>query len=142
MTVKNDVQVVIDGRVITLSGYESNEYMQKLSTYINDKIKEFNENENYRRQNYDLKHIMLELNLADDFFKAKRQVELKQEEFDSKDKELYDLKHELIAIQLKLENTEKTLTKTKKQLSECQKNNVRLETELKTIKPAPAQEKK
>lgn len=136
MTVKNDVQVVIDGRVITLSGYESNEYMQKISTYINGKIKEYNENDNYRRQNYDMKHIMLELNLADDFFKAKRQVELKQEELDLKDKELYDLKHELIAIQLKLENAEKRLSKTKKELSEAQKNNVRLETELKTIKPS------
>ena len=29
MTVKNDVQVVIDGKMITLSGYESNEYMQE-----------------------------------------------------------------------------------------------------------------
>ena len=135
MTVKNDVQVVIDGRVITLSGYESNEYVQKLSTYINNKIKEYNDNDSYRRQNYDMKHIMLELNLADDFFKAKRQVELKQEEIDLKDKELYDLKHELIAIQLKLENAEKRLTKTKKDLSESQKNNVRLETELKAVKP-------
>jgi len=134
MTVKNDVQVVIDGRVITLSGYESNEYMQKISTYINGKIKEYNENDSYRRQNYDMKHIMLELNIADDFFKAKRQVELKQEELDLKDKDLYDLKHELIAIQLKLENAEKRLTKTKKELSEAQKNNVRLETELKAVK--------
>lgn len=133
MTVKNDVQVIIDGKVVTLSGYESNEYMQKLASYIDSKIKEYSDNENFRRHNFDMRHIMLELNLADDFFKSKRQVELKQEELDLKDKELYDLKHELIAVQLKLENAEKKLTKTKKDLSEAQKNNVRLETELKSF---------
>ena len=45
MTVKNDVQVVIDGKMITLSGYESNEYMQKLASHIDAKIKEYSENE-------------------------------------------------------------------------------------------------
>ncbi len=132
MTVKNDVQVVIDGKVITLSGYESNEYMQKLASYIDGKNKEYSSNENFRRHNYDMRHIMIELNIADDYFKAKRQVELKQEEVDLKDKELYDLKHELIATQLKLENSEKKLTKTKRELTETQKKNVRLETELKS----------
>ena len=131
MTVKNDVQVVIDGKMITLSGYESNEYMQKLASHIDAKIKEYSENESFRRHNYDMRHIMLELNLADDYFKAKRQVELKQEEMDLKDKELYDLKHELIAIQLKLENAEKKLTKTKKELSDSQKKNVHLEAQIK-----------
>ncbi len=131
MTVKNDVQVVIDGKMITLSGYESNEYMQKLASHIDAKIKEYSENESFRRHNYDMRHIMLELNLADDYFKAKRQVELKQEEMDLKDIELYDLKHELIAIQLKLENAEKKLTKTKKELSDSQKKNVHLEAQIK-----------
>ena len=56
-----------------------------------------------------MRHIMLELNLADDYFKAKRQVELKQEEMDLKDKELYDLKHELVSAQIKLESTEKAM---------------------------------
>lgn len=54
MTVKNDVQVVIDGKMITLSGYESNEYMQKLASHIDAKIKEYSENESFRRHNYDM----------------------------------------------------------------------------------------
>lgn len=41
------------------------------------------------------------------------------------------LKHELIAIQLKLENAEKKLTKTKKELSDSQKKNVHLEAQIK-----------
>lgn len=136
MAVKNDVQVVIDGKVITLSGYESSDYLQKIASYIDNRIKEFVQNDNYRRQNYDMQHTLIELNLADDYFKAKKQAELLQEEVEQKDKEIYDLKHELIAIQLKLENAQKRLTKTKKELSESQNNIVRLETELETKKEA------
>lgn len=136
MAVKNDVQVIIDGKVITLCGYESNDYLQKVASYIDNRIKEFSQNENYRRQNFDMQHTLIELNLADDYFKAKKQAELLQDDIEQKDKEIYDLKHQLIAIQLKLENAEKRLTKTKKDLSESQKNIVRLETELKTKKEA------
>lgn len=137
MTVKNDVTVVIDGKVITLSGYESNEYMQRIASYIDGKIKEYSANEIYRKNSYDMRHVMLELNLADDYFKAKRQVELKQEEIDQKDKEIYDLKHELIALQIKLENLEKRHNKTKKELAEEKKNVVRLETRLNTLQEEP-----
>ncbi len=41
MAAKNNTEVIIDGKVYTLSGYESQEYLQKVATYINDKIAEF-----------------------------------------------------------------------------------------------------
>lgn len=132
MAEKNDVQVIIDGKVITLSGYESNDYLQKVASYIDNKIKEIVQNDTYRRHNYEMQHTMIELNIADDYFKVKKQTELLQEDVEQKEKEIYDLKHELIAVQLKLESAEKRLTKTKKELSESQKQIIRLETELKT----------
>ena len=46
-------------------------------------------------------------------------------------KELYDLKHELISAQIKLENAEKQGKELQKQLNEDAKKIVRLETELK-----------
>ena len=41
MAGQNNTEVIIDGKVYTLSGYESQEYLQKVATYINDKIAEF-----------------------------------------------------------------------------------------------------
>ena len=38
MAVKNTAQVVIGGKIITLGGYESEEYFQKVASYINNKI--------------------------------------------------------------------------------------------------------
>ena len=40
MAVKNTTQVLIDGKIITLGGYESPEYLQKVAAYLNQKISE------------------------------------------------------------------------------------------------------
>lgn len=54
-----------------------------------------------------------------------------EEELQTKEKELYDLKHELISAQIKLENTEKQSKELQRELNENAKKIVRLETELK-----------
>ena len=50
MAVKNTAQVVIGGKIITLGGYESEEYFHKVASYINNKIFEFSEMPGYTRQ--------------------------------------------------------------------------------------------
>ena len=40
MAVKNTAQVVIGGKIFTLGGYESEEYFQKVASYINNKMAE------------------------------------------------------------------------------------------------------
>ncbi|MCI8373369.1 MAG: cell division protein ZapA [Lachnospiraceae bacterium] len=132
MATKNSVQVLIGGKVYTLGGYESDEYLQKVAGYLDQKIAEVEQNENCRNLPYDRKRVLTELNIADDYFKAKKQAELLEEEISSKDKELYDLKHDMIAVQLKLETCEKRLSRNKKELQNAQKKNIQYETELKT----------
>ena len=38
MAVKNTAKVIIGGKIITLGGYESEEYFQKVASYINKKM--------------------------------------------------------------------------------------------------------
>ncbi|SCG88101.1 Z ring-associated protein ZapA [uncultured Clostridium sp.] len=129
MSSKNKTEVLIAGKIFTLSGYESEEYLQKVATYINNKIAEFKKLDGYNHQTKENKSILLELNIADDYFKAKKQVEMVEEELSEKDKELYDLKHELINAQIKLETQEKDVEALRKENTELQKEVVRLETE-------------
>lgn len=130
MSSKNRAEVLIDGKIYTLSGYESEEYLQKVATYINNKLAEFKKLEGYSRQSRENKSMLLELNIADDYFKAKKQVEMVEEELAEKDRELYDLKHELIGVQIKLETAEKSVSELQQESTELQKKIVRLETEL------------
>ena len=129
MSSKNKTEVLIAGKIFTLSGYESEEYLQKVATYINNKIAEFKKLDGYNHQTKENKSILLELNIADDYFKAKKQVEMVEEELSEKDKERYDLKHELINAQIQLENQEKDLEASRKENTELQKEVVRLQTE-------------
>ena len=130
MSSKNKTEVLIDGKIYTLSGYQSEEYLQRVATYINNKLAELKKLDGYARLSQELKSILLELNVADDYFKAKNQVEMVEEELAQKDQELYDLKHELISTQIKLEDAAKELEALKEQATEYQKQIVKLETEL------------
>ena len=40
MAAKKDIQVLIGGKIYTLSGYESEEYLQKVASYMNNKMTE------------------------------------------------------------------------------------------------------
>lgn len=131
MSSKTDTEVIIGGKVFTLSGYESEEYLQKVASYINNKVNEYSKVESFRRQPLDTQSVLLELNIADDYFKAKKQISILEEELQAKEKELYDLKHELISAQIKLENSEKQSKELQRELNENAKKIVRLETELK-----------
>ena len=132
MSVKTDTEVIIGGKVFTLSGYESEEYLQKVASYINNKMSEYGKVESFRRQPLDTQNVLLQLNIADDYFKARKQITILEEEIQTKEKVLYNLKHELIAAQIKLENTEKNVKSLQNELNESSKKIIRLETELKS----------
>ena len=104
---KNYTEVLIGGKVFTLSGFESEDYLQKVSTYLNHKLDECSNSEGYRKQSAETRSILLALNIADDYFKAKKLGDNLSLEIENKDKEIYNLKHELIAEQIKSEAADK-----------------------------------
>ena len=131
---KNYTEVLIGGKVFTLSGFESEEYLQKVSTYLNHKIEECSSSEGYRKQNSETRNVLLALNIADDYFKARKQGASLESDIEAKDKDMYDLKHELISVQIKLENADKALDKLKEENKALQMKIVQLETEMKNNK--------
>ncbi|MCI8417509.1 MAG: hypothetical protein HFI33_08475 [Lachnospiraceae bacterium] len=118
MASKNIAEVVIAGRVLKITGYESTEYLHQVATYINDKIGEFEQLEGYRRQSSDQKQIMIYMNLADDFFKARRQADQQKIELEKKEKEMYSLKHDLVESQMAHENLEQSSKEERERLEQ------------------------
>ena len=108
MAVKNTAKVIIGGKIITLGGYESEEYFQKVASYINKKIDELSALPGYGRQPMETKHTLISLNITDDYFKARKQVETYEQDLQQKDQEMYDLKHELISLKMQMEEARKT----------------------------------
>ena len=127
MAAKRDIQVLIGGKIYTLSGYESEEYLQKIALYINNKMDEMDQISNYRRLSMDMQKTLLELNMADDYHKAKKQIEMLEADIEEKDKTEYDLKHELISSQIQLEKADREIDRLKSEINDLQKQIVKLE---------------
>ena len=92
MSAKTDTEVIIGGKVLTVSGNESAEYLQKVAAYINSKVNEYAKMDSFKRQSVEKQNMLIQLNIADDYFKAKKQIELLEQDLKAKDNELYDLK--------------------------------------------------
>lgn len=126
----HDIEVIINNKRYTLSGYESEEYLQKIASYINSKHGEFRNKDAYKFLDSDLKNILMQINIADDYFKTKFKITEIETENEAKSNEIFDLKHEVISTQTKLDAAQKEIEELKRELYEAQKKIVRLETEL------------
>lgn len=75
MAAKNDIDITIGGKTFTLSGVESEAYLREVASYLNEKLKNFSDDAAYWKLPNDMRNVMLQLNLADDFFKERSRVE-------------------------------------------------------------------
>lgn len=103
MNPKNQMEVLIDGKIYKLSGAEEEMYLQKVAAYLNGKIGKLREEEGFSRLSSDYQAVLLQMNIADDYFKEEERANRLDNEKSELEKEIYSLKHQLITIQMKME---------------------------------------
>ena len=130
MNNRTETEVIINGKQYSLIGYESEEYLQKVASYINSKYAEVRAQKWYKDMDPDMRSVVLQINLADDYFKAKNQLTEVAEEAEERDNEIYRLKHDLIAAQSEMQELRRKIEKLQQANVDEQKKTVRLETEL------------
>ncbi len=118
---KNYTEVLIDGKVYTLGGAEEELYLQKVASYLNEKIGKLRKQKGFGRMSADDQFVMGALNLADDYFKEQERADLLAAQKAAMEKDTYSLKHELITNQMKLESIAKELEDEKKKCRELEK---------------------
>lgn len=109
MDSKNYTEVLIDGNIYTLGGDEDEGYMQRVASYINEKTAKLKKQPGFLKQSMDYQNVMIELNMADDYFKAQEQIDVLEKQRNEMEKETYSLKHELVSTQMKLESAQKEI---------------------------------
>ena len=129
MAEKRDIPVVLNDRIYTLSGYENDDYIQSVVNYINTKLAECKTSEQFRRMSKEHQNMLVALNIAEDFFKAKNQADNLTEEDTEKEKQLYDLRHEMIEAQIKHESDMRLVEEYKEQVNALQRKLIQLEAE-------------
>ena len=130
----NGVEVIIQNKRYTLCGYESDEYLQKIASYINNKYSELKVRDSYRTLDLDMKNILMQINIADDYFKIQSKVKELESMNETNSEELYNIKHDAITLQARLEEANKQIDQLKNELNEAQKIIIRLEAERKDKK--------
>ncbi len=129
MAEKRDIPVVLNDRIYTLSGYENDDYIQSVVNYINNKLTECKTSEQFRRMSKEHQNMLVALNIADDFFRIKNQADDLTEEDTEKEKQLYDLRHEMIEAQIKHESDMRLVEEYKEQVNALQRKLIQLEAE-------------
>lgn len=117
MDSKNYAEVLIDGSVYTLAGAEEKSYFQKVAAYINDKIEQLRMQPGFTKQNDNYQTVMVELNIADDYFKAIDRLNAMETQKADMERETYSLKHELVSTQMKLEAALRNLEDLQRELA-------------------------
>ena len=58
---KNDTTVTIGGKTYTLSGYESENYLQEVASYLNTKIAEIRNDRELQKLPFEMRNVLLQL---------------------------------------------------------------------------------
>jgi len=127
----NDTEVLINGRKYTICGFESDEYLQQIASYINRKFTEFKKKDYYAKLDLDLRNVLLAINIADDYHKAKTKANDYRSESELKDTMVLDMKHEIINLNEKIKIYESEKEKMQASLEAAEKKIIELETRLK-----------
>lgn len=142
---RTDAEVIIDGKRYNLCGYESEEYLQRIASYINSKVAVLKGMDGYKYLDVDMKNVLLNINLADDYHKLKSQATELGAEKENQDSEIFNLKHDIIELQkqlnsvkeaykVKMTEANQLLNAEKTKFAEEEKKAVKLETENAALK--------
>lgn len=132
MQEKNSFQITLGGKSYKLCGEESGEYLARIASYIEGKYKEFSDNMSFRGQPVDFQHILLQVNIADDCFKAREELAILKRKYEEQTVEMEQLKASLVSSQVKIENLEANSKLIEKRLQDTKAKLIRLQNRQKT----------
>jgi len=127
MEERSELSVVIDGKVYRLSG-GSDIYLQKLASYVDGKIRELKKQPGYNKLSTEYRDILLALNITEELFKLRDEIEVFNQDSRDREQELYELKQEVVDKKLQIDTANKLVEDYKTKVNELQKRMIGLET--------------
>ena len=124
---KNNFNITLAGKSYTLCGEESSEYLKRIGTYLEQKYNGYYGNLSFRSQPIDMQHVLMQLNIADDYFKCKEQLELQLKKNEEQLAEMESLQKSLVSMQVRYENLESGMKMIEKKYQEAKKMISKLE---------------
>ncbi len=95
-TTKQQVDVVIGGKIFKLAAQESPDYIKRVADYIDNKLRQLNVSASSDIMKEDYFAVVLALNIADDLFKAGEEYEKVEPPTPEQVKQIAELKNQLM----------------------------------------------
>ena len=121
MEERSELSVVIDGKVYRLSG-GSDIYLQKLASYVDGKIRELKKQPGYNKLSTEYRDILLALNITEELFKLRDEIEVFNQDGRDRAQELYELKQQIVDRDMRLDAANKLVADYKAKVNELQKD--------------------
>ncbi|MBM6828209.1 cell division protein ZapA [Anaerotignum lactatifermentans] len=102
--VKNKVRITIDGKSFTLMGNESEEHMQSVAAYIDQKMREIRQTSQSVSLDSSLAYVLTSINVADDYFKEVERSLSLEAELDELKLQCMTMKNTISELEEKLEH--------------------------------------
>ena len=130
MTAKNKIEVLIGGKVYTIVGDESEEYMQRIALYIDKKMDEVNKAESSKALSTNMVTILTSINVADDLFKTNEECNKLFDNVQELEKDKENLKQRLEEFEEELLKVQCENIEYEKLINDYQLEIMRLKSEL------------
>ncbi len=101
---QNRTDITIAGKSYQLAGQESGEYLGKLADYIEGKYQSFSKDVSFRSQSVDKQQLLLQINIADDYFKSKEQTSVYVRQCAEKDAQIRELEQKVADMKARYDN--------------------------------------
>jgi cell division protein ZapA len=115
---KSKVAVEIMGHQYTMVGEEPEEYLHSIAVHVDKKMKELNKKSSI--MNNAMLAVLTALNIADDYFKLKRELEIALKEANKPEKELEDARYRMRKAGEEIAGYKAEINNLKQQLSNSQ----------------------
>lgn len=128
MMEKKKISVIIDGKVYTLSGSDSEAHMQRVASFVDGKLREIRAADSYGKLSGEYKNVLLSLNIADELIRLQDELAVIRQEHAENEQELYRLKQEIVDKDMRNDTANKLVIEYKTKVNELQKRIIDLET--------------
>ncbi len=96
-----DSTIQLQGKTLTVSGAQDQQYTQALAAYLNGKWEECRAFRSFKKQSPENQNLLIQLNIADDLFQSRQKYKELQEELQKSEDKIRQLRHQLVEWQMR-----------------------------------------
>ena len=116
---RNSTDVIIEDKVYKISTDQDASYVRELAEYINEKMELLHRQSAYSKQANAFRQIILLMNMADDYCRMKQQAEEATRKYEQQEAEFYNMKREMVNMQMTIASLKKQLQEKPKTQAVC-----------------------